>query len=165
MTPRAPTAPPWERPLQERVAILESGHEATLARFSTGASTIGAHTDDIKDLKTAGVALKKEVETAGAALEKKLEGRVWKWAAMTLLLSISGIAGGAWWAAQRSQAIEATALVVTGLRQDVAEARREVSEQGRALDRAVQSLEFLAERAKSQDAELAKLRDAATRRR
>lgn len=91
------------------------------------------------------------------------EKRAMRWLILAAFSALGSVGGGAWWAAQRSSAIEATGAVVTDLRQDVSEMRRELSETRRALDRAAQALGYQDERDQRQDAELQRLRDKARR--
>ena len=91
------------------------------------------------------------------------EKKAMRWLILAAFSAVSAVGGGAWWAAQRSSAIEATGHVVTDLRQDVSEARRELSEARRALDRLTQALEYQGQTDARQDAELQRLRDKAKR--
>ena len=92
-----------------------------------------------------------------------VEKRAMRWLILAAFSAVSAVGGGAWWAAQRSSAIEATGHVVSDLRQDVSEARRELSEARRSLDRLTQALDYQAATDQRQDAELQRLRDKAKR--
>ncbi len=88
-----------------------------------------------------------------------LERRALRWVAVAAMASLASVGAGAWWASQRSSAIEATGRVVHDLRQDVSEARRELAEARRALDRVTQALDYQADRDARQDEDIKRALD------
>lgn len=86
----------------------------------------------------------------------------WKFAG-ALLACAASLGAILWNASQGYEQAQATGRGLAEARTEISELRREVSQQGRSLDRALQALDYLTERTKAQDAELQRLRDKAKR--
>lgn len=94
-----------------------------------------------------------------------IEKRAMRWVILAAFSALASVGAGAWWAAQRSSSIEATARVVADLREDVHRAMVELTTVGKTLALIAKDLAHQTERDQRQEAELDHLRETTGRRR